>query len=164
MLQSHRERGSCCVLKVSRKDLLYWGTIAIIAFFFLEFFWPMMYSQEQAAPTPSPEAPTTFIGSAIVQAKIMYFSDEAYVFCNSSKANFIKSLESVSGTYKHNGPWAADDFSLYINATNETQDREVIERLNTIISSECGEGSVVMRNAGLNLTIGDVTEKTNITF
>jgi hypothetical protein len=140
---------------------MYWGTLAIIAFFFLEFFWPMMYSHESevATPTPSPEAPAAFYGRAIVQAKILYFSGDAFISCNSSLpgVDFAGSLESVSGV---SNVFAVSDtgFVLRVNATNETQAGESFAELASLVYSDCGEGSAVLRSAGLEI------EASNLSF
>ncbi|MFH0973256.1 MAG: roadblock/LC7 domain-containing protein [Candidatus Micrarchaeota archaeon] len=143
-------------MKVSRKDLLYWGTIAIITFFFLEFFWPMMYSQEQAAPIPSPETPKEFNGRAIVPAKIVYFSSEGFVSCNNSKQGFIDSLRATQGV-QNVFAVSENGFVLKVNSSDENATAASFAALSSLASADCGEGSIVLRNAGLELDAGNMT-------
>ena len=147
-------------MKVSRKDLLYWGTVAIIAFFFLEFFWPMMYSQEQAAPVPSPETPKAFNGRAIVPAKIVYFSSEGFVSCNNSKQGFIDSLRATRGV-QNVFAVSESGFVLKVNSSDENATAASFAALSSLASADCDEDFAVLRNAGLELDAGNAG---NMTF
>jgi len=137
---------------VTRKDLMYWGTLAIIVFFFLEFFWPLLYSQEEAAATPTPEALKQFTGRAMANARVLYFAGEGFVSCNSSKnrSGFIDELRS-SPEVQNVFAVSESGFMLKVNASNETRASEAFARLASLVSFGCGEGSSVLRNAGLEL-------------
>lgn len=138
-------------MKVTRKQLLYWGTLAILVFFFLEFFWPLMYSHdESASATATPEAQKAFAGRAITQAKILYFSSEGFVSCNSSAPSFLESLRSTQGVYN---VFAVSDagFVLKVNASNETLANDAFSALFTLVDAQCGEDPAVLRSAGLEI-------------
>ncbi|MEM0475792.1 MAG: hypothetical protein QW343_03285 [Candidatus Norongarragalinales archaeon] len=139
------------VLKISRKQALYWGTVALIVFFFIEFFWPLMYSHDENAATPTPEAAKAFTGRAIVQAKILYLSSEGFVSCNSSNSSaFLEALRSTRGVQS---VFAVSEtgFVLKANASNETLAVQAFNDLLALTDSTCSEGSAVLRNAGLLL-------------
>ncbi|NYZ78454.1 hypothetical protein H0N96_03570, partial [Candidatus Micrarchaeota archaeon] len=69
---------------VSKKDIVYWGTVALIAFFVIEFFWPLMHTEtQQPGASPTPQA-AQFEGSAIANGVVVSFANQGLAFCNAT--------------------------------------------------------------------------------
>lgn len=121
-------------MNVKREDLIKYGTILIIVFFFFEFFWPALYSPSQGGPqptaTPSPEA-QAFQGSGFANATLAGYGLKLLAQC-SPGADVIGGINNVSGVA---GVLAITrdiylvDISFVRDQMNTTEDvRGVLER------------------------------------
>ncbi len=168
-----------------------------------------MYSNDETVVTPTPQPGSPFVGSAFVNAKILYFGGDAFAYCNGSAASggaggasvFKSALESVKGVYGVMGPLRDNDFYFKLNASafaapsfnasdnasennsenfsavnaselNVSGANESVEPIESIDSVEsvdsavsrvaeltaslCGDGSAVLRRAGLQLEDGEI--------
>ena len=139
-------------MAITNKQIAYWGTIALIAFFVLEFFWPLMYSQNNAAQaqTPSPTTAASFVGMAVANARVLYFASDGLIICNSSDESFTQKLRSTPGVTR---AFAASDVSYFfqVNASDENASAGVFKNVSSFVASDCGENATVLRRAGLQL-------------
>ncbi len=128
------------------KNLVYWGTIALIVFFVIEFFWPLMFVSQQASVSPTPQA-ELFEGSAIANGVVVSFSNQGLAYCNASvplPQDFYSKIPGITDSKQ-----LSDLITLL--AFNESQADSAITRLNEELAPKCSDYRV-LRSATLRLT------------
>ncbi len=84
-------------MKIEKPTILRWFAIAIILFFALEFFVPLLYVQPQATPTPTP-TPIEFLGTASSTANVTELTPSLIASCKASvNATYFDSMKTLAG-------------------------------------------------------------------
>ncbi len=111
-------------MKIEKPTILRWFAIAIILFFALEFFVPLLYVQPQATPTPTPQ-PKEYLGNAASTATITELTPSLIASCkasvNASDFDLMKTLAGVKSVLKISAQLALIEANTSVEETNAIQ-------------------------------------------
>jgi len=140
---------------VLKKKLIYWGTIALIVFFVIEFFWPLMYSPQREIASPTPQV-ERFEGSAIANGVVVSFSNQGLAYCNATIPLTQDFFSRIPGVLD------SKQLSNFITLLtfNESQADLAINSLNEQLALKCVEHRV-LRSATLRLTDASLNFKSS---
>lgn len=138
---------------VSKKTFIFWGTIALLVIFFIEFFWVVLYAPQKTTATPTPEQPQAFDGSAVANARVVSFFNQGLAFCNSTvpvQQAFFSSVSGVSNPLQFSETLTA--FTL-----NESLADSALAQLRVGLEEKCGGDYRLLRSAVLRFTDANLT-------
>jgi len=121
-------------MNIKREDILKYGTILLIAFFFIEFFWPLLYSPKtEEQPSPSVQVFEAARGEAVANATIKSFTLQLFAECIPS-GKMIGEVKNVSGVMDVASP--KSNLHLIQISLSRSQ-RETIADVRKVLESNC---------------------------